>query len=88
MEFRQKHPDVEQSLKTWYRIVKRAKWQNPSEIKQIFGTADFLQNNRVCFNIKGNNYRLIVKVIYDLQRVYIRFIGIHADYDKIDANTI
>ncbi len=88
MEFWQKHPDVEQPLKTWYGVVKRAKWQNPSEIKHIFNTADFLQNDRVCFNIKGNNYRLIVKVIYDLKRVYIRFIGTHADYDKIDANKI
>ena len=87
-EFWQKHSDAEQPLKTWFGITKSAKWQNPSEIRQIFGTADFLQTNRVCFNITGNKYRLVVKVIYELQRVYIRFIGTHAEYDKIDANNI
>lgn len=88
MEFWQKHPDAEQALKTWYGIVRRAKWQSPSDIREIFGSADFLQDNRICFNIRGNNYRLVVKVIYELQRIYIRFVGTHAEYDKIDANTI
>ena len=88
MDFWQKYPDAEQALKTWYGIVRRAKWQRPSDIREIFGSADFLQNNRVCFNIRGNNYRLVVKVIYELQRVYIRFIGTHSEYDRIDANTI
>lgn len=66
MEFWQKHPDAEQALKTWYGIVRRAKWQSPSDIREIFGSADFLQDNRICFNIRGNNYRLVVKVIYEL----------------------
>ncbi len=88
MEFWQKHPDSKQAIRTWYAVVNKAKWQEPSEIKKIFGTSDFLRNNRVCFNIKGNSYRLVVKVIYELQRVYIRFIGTHTEYDKIDANNI
>jgi len=88
MEFWQRHSDAEDALKTWYGIVKVAKWRNPSDIRNQFGSADFLQNNRVGFNIKGNKYRLIVKVIYELQRVYIRFIGTHAGYDKIDVHTI
>ncbi|HLC17099.1 MAG TPA: type II toxin-antitoxin system HigB family toxin [Thermodesulfovibrionia bacterium] len=87
-EFWQKHPDSEQAIRTWYSIVIRSKWNEPSDIKRIFANADFLQNNRVCFNLKGTKYRLIVKVIYELQRVYVRFIGTHAEYDKIDANKI
>lgn len=88
MDFWRKHTDAEQPLKTWYGLVKKAKWRNPSEIKNIFGTADFLDNGRVCFNIKGNKYRLIAKINYESQRVYIRFIGTHADYDKINANIV
>ena len=88
MEFWQKHPDSEQALKTWYAVVRKANWSGPAEMKKIFATADILKNDRICFNIKGNNYRLIVKVIYEMQRVYIRFIGTHAEYDKIDANTV
>ncbi len=88
MEFWDKHPDSEQALKTWYAVVSKASWSGPAEMKKIFSTADILKNDRICFNIKGNNYRLIVKVVYELQRVYIRFIGTHAEYDKIDANAV
>ncbi|WP_417910674.1 type II toxin-antitoxin system HigB family toxin [Candidatus Electronema sp. PJ] len=88
LEFWEKHPDSEQAVKTWYAVVRKSSWREPAEIKKIFATADFLSNNRVCFNIKGNKYRLIVKIIYELQRVYVRFIGTHAEYDKIDANNI
>lgn len=88
LEFWEKHPDSEQALKTWYTVVRKADWHGPAEIKHIFATADFLGNNRVCFNIKGNSYRLIVKIVYELQRVYIRFVGTHSEYDKIDANAV
>jgi mRNA interferase HigB len=87
-EFWLKHSDSEQAIRTWYSVVSRANWNEPSDIKRLFATVDFLQNNRVCFNIKGTKYRLVVKVIYELQRVYIRFIGTHSEYDRIDANKI
>ena len=87
-DFWEKHPDSEQALKTWYAYTNSAKWDNTSDILKMFNSADFLPNNRVCFNIKGNNYRLIIKVIYKLKRVYIRFIGTHSEYDKINATSI
>ena len=87
-EFWTKHPDAEEPLKTWFAYVRAVEWKNPSQIREMFRHADFLQNNRVCFDIGGNKYRLIVKVVYKLKRVYIRFIGTHAEYDRIDANHI
>ena len=82
------HGDAEQPLKSWHALVKSASWSHPEEIKAKFSTASFLANNRVVFNISGNKYRLLVKVEYEFQAVYIRFIGSHAEYDKIDASTI
>lgn len=88
LEFWQKHPDSEEALRTWLRYVQSIVWKSPNEIREQFGAADFLAGNRVCFNIKGNSYRLVVKVHYNQKRVYIRFIGTHSEYDKIDANTV
>lgn len=82
------HGDAEQPLKSWHALVKSASWSHPEEIKAKFSTASFLANNRVVFNISGNKYRLVVKVEYEFRAVYIRFIGSHAEYDKIDASTI
>lgn len=82
------HGDAEQPLKAWYAMAKAASWSDPSEIKAKFATASFLANNRVVFNISGNKYRLVVKVEYAIKAVYIRFIGSHAEYDKIDASKI
>lgn len=82
------HGDAEQPLKAWHELVKAASWSDPKEIKAKFSSASFLANNRVVFNIGGNKYRLVVKVEYELKAVYIRFIGSHAEYDKIDASTI
>ena len=82
------HGDAEQPLKAWHALVKAASWNHPTEIKAKFSSASFLANNRVLFNIGGNKYRLVVKVEYEFQAVYIRFIGSHVEYDKIDASTI
>ena len=82
------HGDAEQPLKAWHALAKAASWSDPKEIKAMFASASFLANNRVVFNISGNKYRLVVKVEYELKAVYIRFIGSHADYDKVDATTI
>lgn len=83
-----KHNDCESQLKSWYHEALKAKWKNPNEIKREFPTASFLQDNRVVFNIKGNDYRLIVKTNYDYGILWIRFIGTHRQYDKIDAKTV
>jgi mRNA interferase HigB len=82
------HGDAEQPLKTWHALAKAASWNNPQEIKAKFATASFLANNRVVFNISGNKYRLVVKVDYDFQVIFIRFIGSHAEYDRVDASII
>ena len=83
-EFWAKHSDCEQQLKAWYQEVEKAKWNNLNELKLEYPNASILENNRVCFNIKGNNYRLIVKINFPYQMVWIRFIGTHAEYDKIN----
>jgi mRNA interferase HigB len=87
-EFWQKHPDCEQQLKAWFQEAEKAEWKNPQAIKSEYPSASVLAGNRIVFNIKGNHYRLIVKINYDYQMVWIRFVGTHSDYDKIDAKTI
>jgi mRNA interferase HigB len=82
------HTDCEQQLKSWFQETSKAEWENPNMIKQQYPSASILNSNRSVFNIKGNNYRLIVKINFDHQMVLIRFIGTHAEYDKIDANKI
>jgi len=83
-----KHENSEQQLKSWYQETIKADWSTPSDIKKEYPSASFLQDNRVVFNIKGNHYRLIVKINYPYKMVWIRFIGTHAEYNKIDANII
>ena len=83
-----KHGDCEQPLKAWYQETLKAKWKSYNELKKEYPSASILKDNRVVFNIKGNSYRLIVKFNLDFQICWIRFIGTHAEYDKIDANSI
>ena len=87
-EFWEKYTDSEQYLKTWHEPAKNSNWNSPNEVKETYVNASILKNSRVVFNIKGNSYRLIVKFNYDRQWAFIRFIGTHAQYDKIDADTI
>jgi mRNA interferase HigB len=87
-DFWEEHPDSEQQLKAWYQETSKAEWIGPTKIKIEYPSASFLADNRVVFNIKGNHYRLIVKISYDYQMIWIRFIGTHAEYDKINAKTI
>jgi len=87
-EFWEKHPDTAVPLQTWFHDVEAAIWKSPADIKAIYRNASFVANNRVVFNIKGNHYRLVVIVIYQHGVVYIRFVGTHAEYDRIDAATI
>jgi len=87
-EFWEKHTDSEQQLKSWFQETNAIEWKNPKQIKKEYPSASFLPDNRVVFNIKGNKYRLIVKINYDYGMVWVRFIGTHAEYDKIDATKI
>lgn len=87
-EFWETHADSEQYLKTWYDTAKSANWLSPNHIKQTYVNSSVLKNGRVVFNIKGNSYRLIVKFNFERQWAFIRFVGTHSEYDKIDANII
>lgn len=80
--------DSEISLRAWYHDVKQAEWKNSNELKQQYKNASIVGEGRVVFNIKGNDYRLVVAIEYEFQIVFIRFIGTHKKYDKIDAKTI
>jgi mRNA interferase HigB len=83
-----KHSDCEEQLKCWYKEAEAAAWKGPRDIKKDYPSASFLNDNRVVFNIKGNNYRLVVRINYDYGIVWIRFVGTHSQYDKIDASKI
>lgn len=82
------HTDPEQPLRAWYAEAKRADWKSPADIKARYASASIIANKRVVFNMGGNKYRLVVAIRYDLGIIYIRFVGTHAQYDKIDAATI
>ena len=86
--FWEKYPAAEPALRTWYREAVAANWANPNDVKARYGNASIIADNRVIFNIKGNDFRLIVKINYDFFVVRIRFIGTHAEYDRINAATI
>jgi mRNA interferase HigB len=87
-EFWMKHSDCEEQLKSWYREAIEANWNSPQDIKTDYPSASFLQDNKVVFNIKGNKYRLIVKINYDFGMIWIRFVGTHAEYDKVNSSKI
>ena len=86
--FWSKHPQAEMPLRSWYAEASRADWKSPADIKAAYRNASFLANKHVVFNIKGNDYRLIMAVHYNRGMMFIRFIGIHTEYDRIDASTI
>jgi mRNA interferase HigB len=86
--FWERHPDSEQPLRAWYDEARHASWATPQDIRNRYASASFVGHNRVVFNIKGNDYRLIVAVAYRFQAAYIKFIGTHAEYDRIDAVTV
>ncbi|NJM70449.1 MAG: type II toxin-antitoxin system HigB family toxin [Scytonema sp. RU_4_4] len=87
-QFWETHPDAEQPLKAWYDEASRAEWNSPTDIKSTYRNASIIANNRVVFNIKGNDYRLIIHVRYDIGIIFIRFVGTHFRYDNVDATTI
>jgi mRNA interferase HigB len=82
------HPDSKGALETWYHEAKRARWRTSADIKARYPGASFVKNDRVVFNICHNRYRLVAKMIYPAGTVYIRFVGTHAEYDKIDVEVV
>lgn len=87
-DFWEKYQDAENPLKAWYQEAKQATWKSPQDIKNMYRNASFLGDNRVVFNIHGNKYRLVTHMNYRIKIVFIKFIGTHTQYDKIDAEKI
>lgn len=87
-DFWEQHPDAQAALDDWYRTARRAHWGNPADIRSRYANASFVGRDRVVFNIRGNTYRLVVQVDYAKERVHIRFVGTHAQYDRINAGEV
>ena len=86
--FWERHPESEQALRAWYREVEQADWATPAQVRERFLNASIVGNNRVVFRIRGNNYRLVVEIFYPGRKVFVRFIGTHAEYDRINAEEV
>lgn len=79
---------AEVPLRAWHAMVSKAEWTGPADVRAMFGTADFVADNRVIFNIGGNKFRLVAHIAYAYKRVLVKFVGTHADYDRIEAETV
>ncbi|HEX7479405.1 MAG TPA: type II toxin-antitoxin system HigB family toxin [Polyangiales bacterium] len=86
--WREKYPQADQALRAWYKTVKKAEWSNSADVKKSYATASIVTSTRVVFNIHHNDYRIVVAIRYDKQRVFLRFFGTHKEYDEIDAATV
>lgn len=87
--FWERHPQAEGPLKVWFAVVTTAGWTGPADLKRQFGTSvDFVSDNRVIFDIGGNKYRLVAHVSYEFARLLVKFVGTHAEYDRIDPDTV
>ena len=87
-DFAGRYPDAKSGLDSWFHEAEGADWRTPAEVKRQYASASILKHGRVVFDIGGTKYRLVVKINYDYRVVYVRFIGTHREYDKIDAETI
>lgn len=87
-DFGADHPQAIDALNDWYYLVKDADWGTPGEVWQMFNSADYVGNDRFVFNIRGNRYRLVAMIFFDIRTVFIRFVGTHAEYDKVDVTKI
>jgi len=87
-EFTDRHPDSSVALREWYYRIRRSKPENLSELKRIFTGVDYVGNKRFVFNIKGNKYRIVALILFGPQKTFIRFIGTHAGYNKINCKEI
>lgn len=88
-EFWERHPQAERPIRAWFAVVSKARWTGPTDLKRQFGTTvDFVADNRAVFDLGGNKYRLIVHVSYTFGRVLVKFVGTHAEYDRVDPARI
>ena len=88
-KFWERYPQAEAPVRAWYRSVVAARWRGPSDVKRQFGTTvDFVRDNRVIFDLGGNKYRFVVHVSYKFGRILVKFMGTHAEYDRIDPGTV
>jgi len=87
-DFGARRPHAQIPLRAWFATASRANWRSPADVKAAYRNASFIANNRIVFNIKGNDDRLVAAVHYNRGMMYIRFVGTHRDYDKIDAGTV
>lgn len=88
VEFWARKPASKGELEAWHAEAKAAVWKTPAEVKAKYGNASILKDGRVVFNICGNKFRLVVKINYESSIIFVRFVGTHAEYDEIDADTI
>ncbi len=86
--FIDEHPDAKESLNDWYQKTSNRLWTNFIDIKHTFNSVDYVKNDLYVFNINGNKYRLVARIFFKHPKVYIRFIGTHAEYDKLDLNIL
>lgn len=87
-EFYSVHADAKDALNNWYRLASRANWSSFHEVKRMFNSADIIGNDHYIFNIRGNKYRIIALIFFDIRTLYIRFVGTHADYDKLKDSSL
>lgn len=88
MAFWERHADAQEPMEAWFGIVREGRWDSPADVMAAFPYVSVLEKRRLVFNISGNKYRVVVKVHYKTKTVFIRFVGTHAEYDRIDANEV
>ncbi len=88
VQFYERHPQARAALEVWHSDARKAQWTSPDDIKRVYASASFLKDNRIVFNIKGNDFRLIVHIDYRRKIVRVKFVGTHSQYDKINAEEI
>ena len=87
-KFWERHPDAKSSLESWYERARRDVWDTPANLKEQYPRASTVGSNRAVFRLKGNDYRLVVEINYERRIIYIRFIGTHAEYDRVDVQEV
>ncbi len=87
-EFWDRHPEAERPLSAWFQIARRAEWADGHAVRRDFGAVDFVGDKRVVFDIGGNKYRIVARISYEYKQMLIKFVGTHAEYDRIDAETV
>jgi mRNA interferase HigB len=87
-EYTENNRDVEDQLNNWYTVAERADWANFNELRRMFNSVDAVGSDLYVFNIKGNNYRLIVRIIFRVRTIYVKFIGTHKEYDKVNLDDL